>query len=276
MYENFKVPSNVSIAGYRWDVENAKQVVCLIHGIGEHIGRYDRMAQMMNAEDIAVFGMDHRGHGLSEGTRGHAAPRAEVMQDIDTLLTIIETEYPNVPIVVYGHSMGGNVTLDYRIRGRLAEVPAAYIVTGPWIKLYKPFPAPVVKLAKILSKIKPEFKVTSAIDESKLGHESLVVGKYASDPLVHDKITALCASDCMAVGDSLYDGMHGQGKKPLLLMHGTEDMICSVEATRKYAASAENCEYIEWPGYYHEIHNGGAEATGEEVIKTAIAYIKRF
>ena len=75
MYENFRVPSNVSIAGYRWDCENPSHLVCLIHGIGEYQGRYDRMANHLNEAGIAVLGMDHRGHGLSEGVRGHTAPR---------------------------------------------------------------------------------------------------------------------------------------------------------------------------------------------------------
>lgn len=278
MYDNFRVPANVSVAGYRWDCENPEYVVCFIHGIGEHMGRYERIASAFGAARIACVGMDHRGHGLSEGTRGHAAPRKEVLEDIDSLITYAETEFPGIPVILYGHSMGGNVVLDYRVRGRLADVPSAYIVSAPWIKLTNPFPVPVVKLAKLLSKIKPDFKVVSAIDETKLGHPSHVVGKYASDPLVHDKITALCASDCITVGDALYDGSLAGKRlgfsKPMLLMHGDSDMICSVEAARHFAETAENCEYIEWPGYYHEIHNGGPEVTGEEVIERTIKFIK--
>ncbi len=278
MYENFRVPSNVSIAGYRWDCENPSHLVCLIHGIGEYQGRYDRMANHLNEAGIAVLGMDHRGHGLSEGVRGHTAPRTEVLSDIDAFLAYAEKNFPDLPIILYGHSMGGNIVLDYRIRGNKSQLPAAYIVSAPWIKLYQEFPKAVVSLARMIAKIKPDFQVSSRIDYRKLGHEKHV-GVYYKDPLVHSNITALCGIEGIDIGDALYEnrltGNGGGQGKPLLLMHGDADEICSVSGSRAIAAYAENCTYIEWPGYYHEIHNGGAEATGEEVIETIIEFVKK-
>ncbi|MCI8631276.1 MAG: alpha/beta hydrolase [Firmicutes bacterium] len=277
MFENFRVPSNVSIAGYRWDCENPQKVLCIIHGIGEYQGRYDRVAKAFNAEGIAVLGMDHRGHGLSEGTRGHAAPRREVLSDIDALITYTESNFPGLPIIMYGHSMGGNIMLDYRIRGNKSRIPSAYIISAPWIKLYKPFPKAVVSFAHIMAKVKPELQISSRIDEKILGNPLNVRGYY-KDPFVHSYITAACAADGFDVGKALYEnkleGNFGGRGKPLLLMHGDADMICDVSGSRAVAAYEPNCRYIEWQGYYHEIHNGGPLASGDEVIKTAVEFVK--
>ena len=277
MFENFRVPSRVSIAGYRWDCEKPEKVVCIIHGIGEHMGRYERVAKAFNEEGIAVIGMDHRGHGLSAGTRGHTAPRREVLSDIDALITYTENNFQNIPIIMYGHSMGGNITLDYRIRGNKSHIPAAYIVSAPWIKLYKPFPKLVVSFAHIMAKIKPEFQVSSKIDENILGNPLNVRGYY-KDPLVHSYITAACAADGFDIGEALYEnkltGNFGGRGKPLLLMHGDADMICSVAGSRAVAEYETNCRYVEWKGYYHEIHNGGPLANGDEVINMAVEFVK--
>lgn len=276
MYENFKIPSGVSVAGYRWECEKPHHIVGLIHGIGEYQGRYDRMANFLNEKGIAVMGMDLRGHGLSEGVRGHAAPRDGLLADIDSFLSCIKRDYPDLPIVLYGHSMGGNITLDYRIRGRNAGIPDAYIISAPWVRLCHPIPKTLQKVARQMARIRPEFQFTSKIDETLLGN-SKYVGQYYKNPLIHGKITALCASECLTIADKLYENtVEGSGAgrgKPLLLMHGDSDRICAMEGSRRIAQYEENCTYIEWPGYFHEIHNGGAEATGEDVLRTVAQFV---
>ena len=113
MYQLFDFEKrNCVVQGYHFPCDNPKHVVCLIHGIGEHAGRFSRMADYFHRAGIAVVSMDLRGHGRSQGVRGACAPRAEVLRDIDALIEYAREFYPNVPIVLYGHSMGGNITLD--------------------------------------------------------------------------------------------------------------------------------------------------------------------
>ena len=108
------------VQGYHFPCENPNHVVCLIHGIGEHAGRFSRVAEHFNEAGIAVVSMDLRGHGRSQGVRGACAPRKEVLKDIDALIEYAQEFYPGVPIVMYGHSMGGNITLrPQRCAGRL-------------------------------------------------------------------------------------------------------------------------------------------------------------
>lgn len=276
MYDNFRIPSDISIAGYRWDCENPTKVVCMVHGIGEHQGRYDEMARTFGAAGVAMVGMDHRGHGISGGTRGHTAPRESVLRDVDSLIKSAMSFYPGVPIVLYGHSMGGNIVLDYRLRGEMSGVPAAYIVTAPWVRLYRSVPRPALKALSEFAKRKPEFQISTRISPKFLGNPEKV-GNYYKDPLVHSVITAQCASECFTIGNLLAEnrltGNNAGRGKPFLLMHGSDDKICSPEGSRMIAAYEENCRYIEWPGYYHEVHNGGPHATGELAVRKALEFI---
>lgn len=280
MYENFCLKTvgkkTRKIAGYRWDLRDPEYVVCIVHGIGEYAGRYERVADRMRDAGIAVLSMDLRGHGISFGKRGHCAPRAEVLKDVDDLLLYAKQAYPEKPLILYGHSMGGNITLDYRKRGAQNHLPAGYIISAPWVQLVRPVTGPLYAAVKTLAKLAPSLTINSGVSSKELGNPHIVAG-YEKDPLVHMKISALCAVDGFDTGTAMAEGKledNGGAKgTPVLLMHGTEDRICSVNGSRKIAA-VENCEYIEWPGLYHEIHNGGQESTGDEVIEKAIQWIQ--
>ena len=118
MYENFAFPErDKQVTGYHFFCENPSHVLCLIHGIGEHAGRYQRMARILAEKGIAIVSMDLRGHGISGGVRGDTAPRREILADVDALIMRAKEFYPQLPITLYGHSMGGNIGLDYMMRG---------------------------------------------------------------------------------------------------------------------------------------------------------------
>lgn len=275
MFENF-IYENMPyrLTGYLWNVDSPKKVFCIIHGIGEHAGRYDRMAGYLTDVGIAVVSMDLPGHGLTDGRRGDTAPREKVFEAVDAMLDYARAKYPGVPIVLYGHSMGGNIALDYRNRGGLDLLPEKYIVSAPWLRLVREVPPALYIALKAASKIAPKLAMRSECKTEDLGNMEIVAG-YSTDPLVHGDITLRTAVDCFEIGDAITRGVNKKDGlaygKPFLLMHGSDDKICSVEATREFAARYRNNEwfkYIEWPGYYHEIHNGGPNATGEEVIET--------
>ena len=282
MYENFimRKTSKGNIAGYEWKVENPDKVVCIVHGIGEHCGRYERMASAFNERNLAVMAMDLRGHGLSMNKKGHCAPRTDVLEDITVMINYAMIKYPGKPVVLYGHSMGGNITLDYRGRGKMNSQVAGYVISAPWIRLVNGVPAPVVKAVKYMSKAAPSFIIGSAVDESKLGNPQSV-GPYSKDPLVHNKISLQTAYEGFSIGEALEKGTNqDKGKAhsvPLLLMHGSDDGLCDVEGSRIVAermkANGENMEYVEWEGLYHEIHNGGPDSNGDEVIAKAAEWI---
>lgn len=285
MYETFTLRETGKgrIEGYHWPSEDPAVVVCIIHGIGEYGGRYDRVAQRFGAHRFAVISMDLRGHGNSLGKKGHCAPRRDVLDDISALLTYAQLTYPGKPIVLYGHSMGGNITLDYRTRGGMNDVPAGYLISAPWIRLVQPIPEPVYRAVRLLAKIAPSLTIGSSIDESQLGNPESVL-PYTDNPMVHNRISAQCAVEGFETGRKLERGtLEGNGRAasiPMLMMHGGDDKICDIAGTRRVFAKlqdkGEPVEFIEWPGLYHEIHNGGPESNGDEVIDRMIEYIGQF
>ncbi|MGF6376192.1 alpha-beta hydrolase superfamily lysophospholipase [Clostridiales Family XIII bacterium PM5-7] len=280
MYDNFAFESrNKAVTGYDFHCTHPTQVMCVLHGIGEHAGRYKRMAEKLEQEGIAMVSMDLRGHGISTGVRGDAAPRDEVLADVDALIESAQKLYPGLPITLYGHSMGGNICLDYRNRGEKNYIPKKYIVSAPWIELVRTVPKAQYVFLKSAAKVLPKLTISSGCEEADLGNLEYV-RPYKSNPLVHDKISIRCAVDGFDIGEKLAKGLlennHGADGKPLLLMHGDADKVCNVEGARKVAAlhrEEPNFEYVEWPGFYHEIHNGGPDATGNEVIEKIIKFI---
>ena len=282
MYEQFELNNDgVILAGYHFKVENAKYVVVLIHGIGEYAGRYERVANYFKEEKIAIVSMDLRGHGKTKGVRGHCAPRINVLSDIDCLINYAKELYKDIPVIVYGHSMGGGLVCDYKARGNENGNVNGYIISAPWLKLVKSFPKPLVKVLGVIARGLPELQISSSCNEEDLGNLDYV-RPYKDDPLVHPNITLQTAYDGFMIGESIAEGKNIDNQRayavPTLVMHGSADKICDVNGSRMYMKTNENnpnIKYIEWEGYYHEIHNGGPNGlTGEEPIKKAIEFIK--
>jgi alpha-beta hydrolase superfamily lysophospholipase len=280
VYRNFEFndpKSKIQLKGYAWDLQNPRYVMCIIHGLGELAGRYDRMNDYLAKAGVASVSMDLRGHGRSGGVRGHCAPRKLVLGDIDRLIEKAQELYTGVPMVFYGHSLGGNIALDYKTRGRLNNVPAAYIISAPWLILKEPPSAGLLRMVSVLSKVAPSLTIKSAIDERILGHPDSVK-PYKDNPLVHDKISMLTAIEGLQIGEAIVNGTlednGGSRGKPWLLMHGTDDKICDIEGSRAlYKRAPENCTFIPWEGLFHEIHNGNETSRGDEVIEKMVAWI---
>ncbi len=277
MYRNFRLESDVKLVGYEWKGERPRYAVCLVHGIGEHAGRYDRTGEAFKKAGIAMVGMDLRGHGLSAGTRGHTSPRTSILRDIDRLIEFCRGQYPGTPIFLYGHSMGGNIALDYRKRGTHRNVPDGYIITSPWILLQRSIPRYLYLFSLAMSKVKPDFQMSSKIQPEILGNVE-VISKQENLHLVHGKISVRTALEGLEIAKLLMDGsLETRGEeplKPILLMQGDADLICNPEGSRILAAlEKDHCRYIEWKGLYHEIHNGSPTSDGLEVVRAMIDWI---
>ncbi len=282
MYENFQLKKTGKgiIQGYIWPLDDPAKVVCIIHGVGEYGGRYDRVAAKFAESGIATLSMDLRGHGNSANPKGHCAPRMEVLADISDLLIFARKKYPGKDIILYGHSMGGNIVLDYRSRGDFNDFPVKYLISAPWIRLVDPVKGVAYAFAKAMSRIFPAMGISSSVEESTLGHPESVK-PYKTNPMVHDRISFLCAVEGLETGKALEEGSHecnGRcGDIPTMFMHGTDDRICDIEGTRRVFRNlkeqGDSVEFIEWPGLYHEIHNGNAVTRGDEVVDRIIEFI---
>lgn len=228
-------------------------IICIVHGFGEHGGRYAHVADFFNKQGYAVLAIDNRGHGKTEGKRGHTPSFDSYLDDIDVFLTETKQRLKDVPMFLYGHSMGGNLTLNYVIR-RKPTILRGLVVTGPWIRLaFEPKPI-MITMGKIMRSILPTFTQDSGLNADHVSRDKEVVEAYKDDPLVHSKITA-SAGMSMTDSAAFLNTYSGEMPIPTFILHGTEDKLIAQTASEEFAQRVTNVDYKKWVGLYHEIHN---------------------
>lgn len=245
-------------------------LVCLVHGLGEHSGRYTHVAMHLNEAGIAVTALDLRGHGWSGGPRGHAPTYDALMDDIARFLDLSTERYPGLPRFLYGHSLGGNLVLNYALR-RQPNL-AGVIASAPGLRAKFQVPGWKLALGRVLYSVWPSFSMPSGLDRVALAHEGAVVRAYEADPLVHGQVSARLGLDTIATGEWALRNAERM-RLPLLLMHGDADAITDAEASREFAARARDCcNLVIWHGFFHEIHN---EAESSRVMDTLVTFIRQ-
>jgi acylglycerol lipase len=252
-----------------WEPEaSVRAVVCLVHGLGEHTGRYAHVAAALNDAGYAVLGCDLRGHGKSEGLRGHTPSYDTLMDDINRLLDEAAQRYPGKSQFIYGHSLGGNLVLNYTLRRK--PPLAGVVATSPAIRVTHPLPATQLALAKVMNKIQPTMQMPNGLSLDNLARDPEVIRAYKSDPLVHNKISVRLAVEMLQAGEWAL-AHAAEFPLPLLLVHGTADELTSSAATQEFAGKVRgDCTLKLWDGFYHETHNEPEKA---EVLAFMVAWI---
>ena len=166
----------------------AKAVVVLIHGLGEHAGRYAHVAAAMNAAGYAVLAPDLRGHGGSSGKRGHIPSYDIVLDDIQRAFIEAGSRYPGLPQFLYGHSLGGALVLYYTLKRKPAI--RGLIATSPGLAPGSPVPALKLTAAKVLNTLVPTLTMNNDLDLGNLSHDPAVQADYIADKTVHPLISA--------------------------------------------------------------------------------------
>lgn len=269
---NWYGPDGQLVYAQRWQPDNnfkLRGVICLIHGLGEHSGRYQHFANFFIKNDFAVIACDLRGHGQSEGKRGHVSSFHLLLNQVDKLLEEASKKFPSTPRFVYGHSMGGNVVINHALthNPRIKGV----IVSAPWLRTVIPIPSSKILLAKIANFFWGGYTEKNGLDLAKLSRDPQVSKDYEADPLVHDKISA----SLFFQGTEYANESMGKAEKldiPMLLMHGTKDGLTDYNASVEFAAkSPKYVTFKEWTDFYHELHN---EPEKEEVLQYVLDWIE--
>jgi alpha-beta hydrolase superfamily lysophospholipase len=258
----------LALVGRSWEPDGEpKAVVCLVHGLGEHCGRYAHVAAALTTAGLAVLACDKRGHGRSEGKRGFIPSYDALMDDIDLLLDQASTRHPGKPRFLYGHSLGGNEVLNYALRRKPAL--AGVVATSPGLRTaFKPSAAQLAA-GKIMNRLYPGFTMANGLDVTAISRDPTVVEAYQKDPLVHDRLSARLGVELLETGEWAIDHA-ADFPVPLLLAHGTGDRITSHQASQEFAAKAPACTLKLWEGLYHETHN---EPEKGAVILENVAWI---
>ena len=255
---------------HHWQTPEPRAAILLVHGLGEHCRRYDHLAAFFNQHDIAVVGYDHPGHGQTEGKRGYVPNLETLMDGVEQMLAETRTRYPAHPVFIYGHSMGGNVSLNCILK-RKPDISGA-IISAPHIRSPIKISPLLIALGRMMNKIAPRASRSNGLDPHLICRDEKVVQQYIKDPLVHDQLTYALAV-AMLDGAAFLDRYEGQAPIPLLLMHGTADGITSCVATREFAERLKaDVSFKEWKDFYHEIHN---EKQQKEVFVFALEWINK-
>jgi alpha-beta hydrolase superfamily lysophospholipase len=248
-------PDGIKFYGQAWEPDAPpRAVVALVHGLGEHSGRYAHVAEALNRAGYALMAFDLRGHGKSTGQRGHAPSYEALMQDIDRFLGEVDRRFPGRPRFLYGHSLGGGLVLNYVLRRR--PQLAGVVATGSALRSPLEQQTFKVTMARLLSGILPTMTMHSGLSAEALSHDPQVVQAYVNDPLVHDLATPRLAVEGFAAGHWALEHAAEFPPVPLLLMHGSADAICFADGTRDFAGKVPgDCTLKIWEGLYHEVHN---------------------
>lgn len=261
----FTLSNGTSIFGQYWKPEgDVKAVVVQVHGLGEHSGRYAHVGAAFNAKGIALYAYDHTGHGKSDGARGHVPSYEQLLEEIDLAIGKANHLFPGVPVLIYGHSWGGNIALNYLLRRKPNHKGA--IITDPWLQLPKEPPAIQVLMGRLMKGILPSFSQSTGLSAAALSHDPAVEQAYIKDPLVHSKISA--ANYFNTADAAVWALEHAvELQVHTLLMHGGADSITSPEGSKAFAAKAGSSVTLRiWEGMYHEIHNEVRKAEVIEVM----------
>lgn len=245
-------------------------LVCLVHGIGEHCGRYLNLAQNLVDNNFAVYSIDLRGHGRSDGVRGDVRNYTLFFDDLELLVRAARDENPDLPLILYGHSMGGNIALSFFMEKRITI--QAMIITSPWITLSHNIPILKLAAGKLAYLLLPSLVQPNGLITEYLSHDIEEVKKYEQDSLVHNKISVRLFFNASKAGLKILSKAK-QINIPTLLMHGTDDKITSCGSSEKLAAmNPANIHLKLWTGFYHELHN---ETSRQDVINYLTDWIKK-
>jgi alpha-beta hydrolase superfamily lysophospholipase len=238
-----------------WKPETAARAVIVIaHGAAEHSGRYQRFAEHFVGLGYAVAALDHYGHGQSDGQRCCLKSFSDYTDGLDIFRSKVAEDFPGLPLVLLGHSMGGLISANYLLRRQ--DAFAACVLSGPAVKTDLEPPLFQLLLIKLFSLVAPNMGVLQ-LDASGVSRDPAEVERYVSDPLNYGgKLSARLVSELFNAMNAI-QSRAGEIQLPLLMLHGGDDALASAEGSRflnEHVSSSIKSLKI-YPGLYHEIFN---------------------
>lgn len=234
--------------------EDAKAVLLIVHGLGEHSGRYLNIVDYFVPQGYAVYALDHLGHGKSEGPREFVERFTDFTDTLHIYYHMVAGEHPDTPIFLIGHSMGGAIATYYLLDHQ--QDFAGAVISAPTINVGDKVTKGTIAMAKVLSKLAPMAGVMS-LDPSGVSKDPAVVAAYVNDPLVyHGKTTA-------RLGAELLDGMMritNEVEKislPFIIVQGGDDVLVDpIGAKMLYEQASSTDKTIKfYEGLHHEVFN---------------------
>ena len=255
----------------KWQAEvPTRSVIAIVHGFGEHGGRYMNLVNHLAPLGHVLCGVDLRGHGRSPGPRGHIDRWEDYREDLRSFLEWIPTWEPARPRFVFGHSMGALVVLDFVLRH--PEGLAGAVVSGAPIESARVAKPLLVTMARLFSRIWPRFSFPLKLELSALSRNAEVVRAYQEDPLVHGQASARWGTESLDTIEWI-KAHTSDVRLPLLMIHGSADRISAAKGTRAFfkAVTYPDKELRVYSEAYHEAHN---DLNWQEVVRDIERWIE--
>ena len=230
-----------------------KALVCLVHGLGDHSSRFEYWAKLFVKNGFAVTAFDLRGNGKSQGKRGYTPSYEILLKDISIFLKKSRGLFPSIPIFLYGHSLGGNLIINYVIR-KNPDIQGL-IITSPWLKLnYEPSNLRK-RFGKIINRLMPWYTISSGLSREDFNGNNPVINNFDEDKFLHNRISVRLYLDAYKNGIWALKNIY-KVNVPLLIMYGKEDKITSYKTCEDYVNNtSDKTKLIVWNEARHNLHN---------------------
>lgn len=246
--------TGVNIFYRKFIAPDAKRTIIIVHGLGEHSGRYMNVVNFFKNKNTNFYLIDNRGHGKSEGARGHILLFGHYLDDLRIFVEKVREEESEHDIFLLGHSMGGNIIANYLIQRDSFFTGA--IFSAPGFRIAAKINPLKEAVGKIMSNVLPQLSLKNDLNTSHLSHDSQVVEEYENDPLVHDKVSARWFTQFLWAGNFAVENANAI-RCPVLVMQGSEDLLIDPDGAKKFFQnlSVKKKELHLYQDFYHEIFN---------------------
>jgi alpha-beta hydrolase superfamily lysophospholipase len=262
----------LSIYSQFWLADSARASAIIVHGVGEHSGRYAQVAHCLVEAGCSVYTLDLRGHGRSGGERAVIDRFSHAVADIDQLVDLVAATEKGRPLFMIGHSMGGALSLCYalehqeKLSGLILSAPAVALDGAPWL---------MRQSSKLLSQIAPRMGAV-AVDPKLVSRDAEMVNAYVTDPLNwHGRLPVRTLAELVVFAERLPRRLSSL-RLPLLLMHGGDDKLAGVSGSKMVhdGVSSTDKTLRVYPGLYHEIFNE-LPADRAQVLRDLVEWIEQ-
>jgi alpha-beta hydrolase superfamily lysophospholipase len=251
----------------RWIADcPSKGTIVIVHGLGEHSGRYVHVGDFFARAGFAAFAFDLRGHGSSEGRPIFIRCYQDYLDDLESVFTYLGRPEP---LILFGHSLGGQLVLAYAQSGKKA--PAGYIAASPWLGLSRPPSIWLEGVARMLNLVFPAWRFPTGIGPGDNSRDQALLDSFPDLNKGHEFIAVRTYLEIIKTNRQLME--QPSANAPVLLTHGEADSVTSIEATRAYFEKllAPSKTFISYPEARHELHNDLIRAT---VLKDYLEWIQ--
>jgi alpha-beta hydrolase superfamily lysophospholipase len=260
-----QTPDGLELRVLSWSAESPRACAVVVHGLGEHAGRYGHVARALNQGGISVLGYDQRGHGASQGPRGHASQFKALLNDLDLVWAAASRQCGGRPMTLLGHSMGGLVALAWAQtrKPRLAGL----VASAPWLGTVESVPGWKRALARVVDRLYPSFTLPTGTSAERVTSDPEMIAAREADPLVHSRLSPRLFHEAEYWQDRV-NAEPGRLKADCLFIVPGADDLTDASATLAFARAlpAEHTTVMKLPGFRHEAFNErGREAVISDV-----------